>query len=78
MADDYVVREEDIDLMHDIRVDMSLEDLIDCKIAELVQLGEQYVRELQKLIDFILSGHTHAEIVCYANELRLKLKEVEP
>lgn len=72
MVEDYVVREEDIDLMHDVRIDMSLEDLIDAKIAELVQLGELHVHELQNLIDFILSGHTLEEIVHYANELRLK------
>lgn len=72
MVEEYVVREEDIDLMHDVRVDMSLEDLIDTKIAELVQLGELHVRELRNLIDFILSGHTLEEIVHYARELRLK------
>ena len=72
MVGDYVVREEDIDLMHDVRTNMSLEDLIDAKIAELVQLGELHMCELQNLIDYILSGHTLEEIVHYANELRLK------
>ena len=75
MVEDYVVREEDIDLMHDVRVDMSLEDLIDVKLAQIAQLGGRFTFELQNLIDFILSGHTHAEIVCYANELRHRLKE---
>ena len=75
MTEDYVVREEDIDLMHDVRVDMSLEDLIDVKLAQIAQLGEQYVRELNHLLDFILSGHTLEQIVCYANELQQRLKE---
>ena len=75
MVEDYVVREEDIDLMHDVRVDMSLEDLIDIKMAEIAQLGGRLTLELQNLIDFILSGHTRAEIVCYANELQQRLKE---
>jgi len=75
MVEEYVVRDDEIDLMHDVRVDMSLEDLIDVKIAELVQIGRLNIRELQKLINFILSDHTHAEIVHYANELQQRLKE---
>jgi hypothetical protein len=75
MAEGYVTRDDEVDLMHDVRVDMSLEDLIDCKIAELRQIGDLYVRELQKLIDFILSKHTLDEITDYASELQQRLKE---
>jgi hypothetical protein len=75
MAEGYVTRDDEVDLMHDVRVDMSLEDLIDCKIAELRQIGDLYVRELQKLIDFILSNHTLDEITDYTNELQQRLKE---
>lgn len=75
MVGDYVVREEDIDLMHDVRTDMSLEDLIDVKIAEIVGIAEEQTRELQKLIDFILSGHALDEITDYASELQQRLKE---
>lgn len=77
MVEDYVVRDDEVDLMHDVRTDMSLEDLIDVKIAEIAQLGERHALELQNLIDYILSRHTHAEIVCYANELRHRLQEGE-
>jgi len=75
MVGDYIVREEDIDLMHDVRVDMSLEDLIDVKIAEIAQLGGRYVLELENLIDFILHPHTHEEITIYAMALKHRLEE---
>ncbi len=78
MADDYVVRDDEVDLMHDIRTDMSLEDLIDAKIAQIVGIAKEYNRELQKLIDFILHPHSLDEITRYARELKDQLKEDEP
>lgn len=77
MVEDYVVRDDEVDLMHDVKTDMSLEDLIDVKIAEIAQLGERHTLELQNLIDFILHPHSLDEITRYARELRHKLQEDE-
>jgi hypothetical protein len=75
MTEDYVVRDDEVDLMHDVRTDMSLEDLIDAKIAQIVGIAEEQNRELQKLIDFILHPHSHEEIIAYAENLKHQLEE---
>jgi len=75
MVEEYgAIREEDIDQMHDIKP-LALADLIDSKVTRLAQLGEQYQRELQNLIDFIIYPHTHEEITIYAMALKHRLEE---
>jgi hypothetical protein len=68
------MREEDIDGMHYVKP-LALADLIDNKVTRLAQLGEQYERELQNLIDYIIYPHTHEEITIYAMALRHRLEE---
>ena len=76
MVEEYgAIREEEIDQMHDIKP-LALADLIDSKVTRLAQLGEQYQRELQNLIDYIISrSHSIDEIIDYARNLKQRLGE---
>lgn len=75
MTEEYgSIREEGIDLMHDIKP-MSVKELLDDRIDQLVEAAVWRERELQNLIDFILYPHTHEEITTYANSLRHRLME---
>ena len=75
MAEEYgAIREEDIDLMHDVKP-FSLDDLINSKMEELVRLSSRHTRELQNLIDYILYPHSHEDITIYAMALKHRLEE---
>ena len=74
MTEEYVVREEDIDLMHNTPA-LSLEELTKNMIDRIVELAEEQNRELQNLIDYIIYPHSHEEITIYAMALKHRLEE---
>jgi len=74
MTEQYVVRDDEVDLMHSVKP-VTLDDLTDGLITKLVQRAENNHMELQNLIDFILYPHSREEIERYATELRHRLAE---
>jgi len=75
LAEEYVVRDDEVGLMHDVPIGTTLEDLIDAEIIKVAQLGGWYATELQNLIDYVIYPHTHEEITIYAMALKHRLEE---
>jgi hypothetical protein len=75
MVEQYVVRDDEVDLMHDVRPESHFDLTID--LAErIVKIAEQQNRELQNLIDYIISrSHSIDEIIDYATNLKQRLGE---
>jgi hypothetical protein len=74
LTEEYVVRDDEVDLMHDARPESHFDLTID--LAErIVKIVEDKLRELQNLIDYIIYPHTHEEITIYAMALKHRLEE---
>ena len=74
MVEEYVVRDDEVDLMHDVKP-VTLDNLTDGLITKLVQRAENNHMELQNLIDYIIYPHSHEEITTYAMALKHRLEE---
>jgi len=74
MVEEYVVRDDEVDGMHDIK-SKTLDDIITETILAMEQRSNLYYRELQNLIDYVIYPHTHEEITIYAMALKHRLEE---